>query len=642
MIDFAGGAFHLLDDCREPFDNLVELTRRTCEGCCTVSVGDGVISKGDFDDIQEAIEKVKSMDMPGRVCILPGEYSLKDVVAIKEAKDLIVSGCGGQCVILAQGDDPAFAIANSNGVTLEWLTVVSKSTLGTIAVLGSEDVHILNCRVINGVKNEEGWEVFPALNVASEGDRASERFELADCVLRGLPAVTVQVDGARLSRNRLSGGGIWLREGTADVVARLNEIGEGAGPGILLGGLIPGEKPAGRLAGLARIDISANRIGTMAASGITTAGGKLDHEGSSKGFSLIDDLNIEGNEIEDCAWSESAIMFEEEAIGGVVLRNVAGLRIHANRIAGNGAGGKLPACGVYLDACYGNEITDNTILDNGPEDTESDGKLFQGGIIGRMLVAGSVRAEKNGKLGLVAGAGAAFVHDNIVVSPRGQALLLGALGSVSVAGNTLTSLEVAEQPLPAAVAEAARFGRCVFILNLGQAREMKGALSHYIKAADHFDLAAGGSGLNLKGVEGPGEVARRASAGPGEPDIASDGARLRRLSAFQRLHRPRLHGRHLSHRQPGAGRSAGGHRDRYRRCRGHRASVREQILGNSGHHAVLTVFLGEPEQRYRKPGHALHPGTGRGRQGRIQPGDLHRPLRHLQGQAGYRKGVGSG
>jgi hypothetical protein len=46
------------------------LTERGQAGCCTVTVGDDPTSRGDYDDLQEAVD---SLTGPGRVCVLPGE-----------------------------------------------------------------------------------------------------------------------------------------------------------------------------------------------------------------------------------------------------------------------------------------------------------------------------------------------------------------------------------------------------------------------------------------------------------------------------------------------------------------------------------------------------------------------------------------
>jgi len=184
-------------------------------------------------------------------------------------------------------------------------------------------------------------------------------------------------------------------------------------------------------------------------------------EGDAAKTSFIFDLDIADNDITRCVRREFAAAFDRLAVGGIVLRGVAGLRIHANRIVDNGRRGPFPACGVFLFTCLGSELTGNTILDNGAIETGREGDMYQGGIIGLLLFGG--RFEPGGEASLGHGPPAAFVHDNIVVSPRGQSLLAFAIGSVSVADNTLTTLDLGDQPLPLAVR-----GRAVFIYDLGR------------------------------------------------------------------------------------------------------------------------------------------------------------------------------
>jgi hypothetical protein len=56
-----------VEDCRHKFCPLCEVG-----GCCTVTVGDGVSSHGDFDSIEAAIAYLPSTG--GEVCLLPGLY----------------------------------------------------------------------------------------------------------------------------------------------------------------------------------------------------------------------------------------------------------------------------------------------------------------------------------------------------------------------------------------------------------------------------------------------------------------------------------------------------------------------------------------------------------------------------------------
>jgi hypothetical protein len=66
---------------------------------------------------------------------------------------------------------------------------------------------------------------------------------------------------------------------------------------------------------------------------------------------------------------------------------------------------------------------------------------------------------------------AALIHDNVIVCPRGQALIVGGVGPVSISDNTLTSQGARQQP-PASqndlFSRLAALGLGVFVYNLGQ------------------------------------------------------------------------------------------------------------------------------------------------------------------------------
>ena len=77
---------------------------------------------------------------------------------------------------------------------------------------------------------------------------------------------------------------------------------------------------------------------------------------------------------------------------------------------------------------------------------------------------------------------AATIRDNIVSAPRGQALILTGMGSMSVDGNSLTSHGVYAQPVvngedgPDALDNASQVGKCVTLVNLGLAAAFSDAL----------------------------------------------------------------------------------------------------------------------------------------------------------------------
>jgi hypothetical protein len=73
----------------------------TC-GCCTVTVGDGVESVGQFTSIQQAIDSLPAEG--GEVCILPGRYF--ENVFVRGRRDVVLRGCGGHSRIASASLNP--------------------------------------------------------------------------------------------------------------------------------------------------------------------------------------------------------------------------------------------------------------------------------------------------------------------------------------------------------------------------------------------------------------------------------------------------------------------------------------------------------------------------------------------------------
>ncbi|MBA2712759.1 MAG: hypothetical protein H0U55_04275, partial [Rubrobacteraceae bacterium] len=137
-----GTASAEVQDCRNEFPPLTELPTGS-SSCCTVTVGDGVTSKGDFTDIQAAVDAVQG---PGRVCVLPGEYKLDKPVTI-HGVGLSVSGCGIQARIVGPEEGPAFQVDESFGIWLGSLYIEPGSPQGAIAVTDSTLVFVKDCFV---------------------------------------------------------------------------------------------------------------------------------------------------------------------------------------------------------------------------------------------------------------------------------------------------------------------------------------------------------------------------------------------------------------------------------------------------------------------------------------------------------------
>jgi hypothetical protein len=263
------------------------------------------------------------------------------------------------------------------------------------------------------------------------------------------------------------------------------------GAGIALGSLKLGENPLDTVAGVSQVEILGNNIQGMSNSGISTV---ADAEGKNNnpGIGDVQDLTIAHNRIVGCARGRVDQFFDPEAVGGIVLREVAQVRIHDNYIADNGIG-KNSACGIFVNDCQGLEIANNTILDNGyiGEQAERDNDLvtYQAGIVvlGATSNQSPPSAKKamsfeNAALEQQLGEFAVRIHDNVVICPQGQALIVLGLGSMSIIGNTLTSQGIRQQPSPL----FNTLGRCVAIGNSGQMPLGSGFASFGLKST--FDI----------------------------------------------------------------------------------------------------------------------------------------------------------
>lgn len=333
--------------CIKVFPPLTELPK-VGANCCTVTVGDGVTSVGDYSDIQEAIDSLPSEG--GRVCILPGTYNLQLPVEIKR-DNLIVRGCGRQTQILAK-DFPAF-VAEGNNLQLDSLKVEASSTQVAVLVSNSENLQIVEC----DLKNENNYVL---------GVVAGKEVNIKENMLNSPNGLFLQAENGHILGNSLSSGGMWILQGSEEICIEGNRTSGGCGPGIILGGLPSNNERDVFLESFSQgvkikkticvsaVEILGNQIYGMDNSGIST----------HKDISILKDVTIAHNRILGCARKGPDPKFEEQAVGGIVLREVDGLRIIDNYIAGNGEGG-VAACGIFVDGCQGLQVTGNTVIGNG-------------------------------------------------------------------------------------------------------------------------------------------------------------------------------------------------------------------------------------------------------------------------------------
>jgi hypothetical protein len=122
----ATGLFPAGHDCRERF-------RPLCNnrGCCTVSVGDGITSHGDFDSIEEAVAFLP--DEGGEVCLLPGQHRANVTIAFR--RNVTIKGCGIPTQVIPRGSSlttPIFHVVDSQRIRLYGMEMI---TLDGTAIL---------------------------------------------------------------------------------------------------------------------------------------------------------------------------------------------------------------------------------------------------------------------------------------------------------------------------------------------------------------------------------------------------------------------------------------------------------------------------------------------------------------------------
>lgn len=112
-------------DCRLVFPPLTKQ-----KVCCSYTVGDGFSSHGDYDSIQEAIDKLPLWG--GEIHLLPGIH--RACVTIENKFNLTVKGCDLRTIILPGDQDisnPIFRISNSWYIKLEhlWLANAGRTAV---------------------------------------------------------------------------------------------------------------------------------------------------------------------------------------------------------------------------------------------------------------------------------------------------------------------------------------------------------------------------------------------------------------------------------------------------------------------------------------------------------------------------------
>jgi hypothetical protein len=188
-----------------------------CTGCCTVTVGDGVNSKGTFTDIQAAINSLGSAG--GEVCVGRGVFTVPSTITIDATKkNVIVRGMGWATKLIfapaaGAGGTVLFDVQNTSHVTLESFFAVAQNAQSMVRITNSQfcvvrDTALINLNIL--AASGSAFASSPASAVGQSG-RAIE-----------LAGACVECD---IERNTLIGGkGIVSTSGPSATTGTLNGL----------------------------------------------------------------------------------------------------------------------------------------------------------------------------------------------------------------------------------------------------------------------------------------------------------------------------------------------------------------------------------------------------------------------------------
>lgn len=416
-----------LEDCRRRFRPLARL-----DNCCSVRVGDGITSLGDYTRVQDAIDALPPEG--GSVCILPGVY-LENIV-LRDRQRVTLSGCGPRTILRSPAPTggtaaaPVILVTGGGHLAISSLAVEAHPLGAGIVIEGFRSTvdHI----TLDGLLVTGGRE-------AALRARFVRHLTLRSSLLRNQRApttehtvvllgedlhverntVTIEGDENELLKSPPAAfGGLHLEGGCERVRVTDNLIRFGSRRGITLGSVIaysekdepldltitggilypydPCEpsKPAtgiiiviiiklddGSTARLlpgppiTGLRIERNRIHSMGMDGIGVYG-FFDLRGEDA-FITVRDVEILDNDLRGNLKRRTEVpegLVTYVGFGGIALADVENLTIRGNTILGNGREHTDPVCGIFVLHGEGIEITGNRILENGtpfPNDAAS-------------------------------------------------------------------------------------------------------------------------------------------------------------------------------------------------------------------------------------------------------------------------------
>jgi hypothetical protein len=280
-----------IEDCRRRFHPLTSQ-----KVCCSLLVGDGLTSFGDFNSLEEAAAHLPTHG--GELCLLPGIHFAN--LVLDKKRDIRIHGCPRRTLLLprlAGFARPIIQLVDCTGIQLQTMDLfapfgiaidASGSDFDSLKDLAIEDSRILaltygvrvdhgrdiavarnqlwildrpqgmaalSLRILDGLVERNRLGVWP-VNLTPPPTPGIEQPDPADdCIkpddiydsVTGILAYLVQVWTRMIQapppQPYRATGGIHLRGGCERVRLLQNKVDGGAGHGITLGGILPGETP---------------------------------------------------------------------------------------------------------------------------------------------------------------------------------------------------------------------------------------------------------------------------------------------------------------------------------------------------------------------------------------------------------------
>jgi hypothetical protein len=465
----------IIEDCRVIFPPLID-QKDGAGCCCSITVGDGVSSHGNYDVLQDAINSMG--DLGGEICLLEGVHHANAIIDNK--KNLVIRACGNRTkVVNNEGKSPIITIQNnSTNILIEGIEFMADGAVA-IRIDGNIGGIVKDIRVQNNTIRSTGIpkpikaliEVINGTDVLIESNslvfQESNVIETAIYVhganimaARNIISVAPTIILIRALSTRGMGDGIQIGNGSENITILGNKIDKVYGNGITLGDQPrhpdPDQPiPEGQASFIYRVQIDSNEISRTGLCGIGVP--RLLSSDSTNGepFQLTQmlalgtpvlDLKIYANRIFNClqrTFDKSMIVeaaltlqgFPCRGFGGILLTWCENVIIKDNKIEDNGVRHVNPVSGIFIFFLSEGQIIQNYVFNNGPI---GEGEFFNNGVrcgiaiifsTGRNIIRGSFFGEDY----------AVRVHDNVVSQPAGRALLIGAQGAVSVLNNYFNS-----------------------------------------------------------------------------------------------------------------------------------------------------------------------------------------------------------